>query len=188
MNDVYERYLTGKSVAVVCPSDAMNSSKLGELIESFDIVVRLNNGYKIKEEHYIDMGKRCDILYTRLSPPLKNIDYSFLQNTKYISLAKPSGSSSDIYILDTKPDFIEVHCIDKELMDNSTKMLNCLATMGVMAVFELLTYDIKHLMIFGMTFHTTGYFVPKHEYAPKVKQKKEKLLKILRVNVIKQKN
>ena len=45
----YNQYLKGKSVIIVGPAAYMLEKESSEFIESFDIVVRLNRGWKIKE-------------------------------------------------------------------------------------------------------------------------------------------
>ena len=42
-------------------------SKMGRIINSFDIIVRLNRSLPIKRELYNDIGSRTDILYNSLN-------------------------------------------------------------------------------------------------------------------------
>lgn len=65
----YKEYLRNKKVIIVGPSDLLIDSKLGEKIDNYDIIVRLNNHYPINpinmnyEKIHEDIGNRTDILY-----------------------------------------------------------------------------------------------------------------------------
>lgn len=61
MLDIAE-YLKNKNVIVVGPSNHIKY--YGRLIDSYDVVIRLNMGYPVPEAIQIDYGCRTDILFT----------------------------------------------------------------------------------------------------------------------------
>ena len=60
---VFLKLVRRKKVVLVGPARALVGSKIGNEIDSHDIVVRTNNFFGISSEMYNDYGKRCDILY-----------------------------------------------------------------------------------------------------------------------------
>ena len=63
----YEKYLTNKRIALVGPGYHTKNTKQCKLIESYDIVVRINDGISLAEKYFNDIGKRTDILYCTLN-------------------------------------------------------------------------------------------------------------------------
>lgn len=51
-----------KTVIIVGPANNLIGLNMGEFIDSFDIVCRLNDSYIISDERQKDYGKRCDVL------------------------------------------------------------------------------------------------------------------------------
>jgi hypothetical protein len=64
----YAAFLKGKRVACVAQATSIVGSGQGPLIDSYDLVVRTNYGLEIPEELVPDIGTRCDILYSHISP------------------------------------------------------------------------------------------------------------------------
>ena len=62
----YKNYLKGKKVVLVGPAWHTKHTNQEELIESYDVVVRMNNGFIISEKKQKDIGRRTDILYCTL--------------------------------------------------------------------------------------------------------------------------
>jgi len=63
----YSKFLKGKKVVIVSGSPYIIGSNQGKLIDSYDIVVRVNQGYFACDKMKSDIGCRTDILYTSLS-------------------------------------------------------------------------------------------------------------------------
>lgn len=57
----FEELIYNKNIIFTCPSSILVNSKIGNYIDSFDTVIRINNFFNINNE--IDFGKRIDILY-----------------------------------------------------------------------------------------------------------------------------
>src|SRR4030042_6163274 len=83
----YFNYLTGKRIIFVGPAPNMIGRKLGEWIDSFDIVIRTNHFPVLMKENKslaIDYGKKCHVLY---------INMQYYRKTKFfpIDLYKSLG-------------------------------------------------------------------------------------------------
>jgi len=55
--------VAGKSVVYVGPAPILVGRGLGEFVDSFDVVIRSNNGYDMPERLWKDYGKRCDVVF-----------------------------------------------------------------------------------------------------------------------------
>lgn len=62
-NEYFSDLIHGKRIAIVGPSKILEGSKMGEFIDSFDLVIRTNGSFNILDEIKEDYGSRCDILY-----------------------------------------------------------------------------------------------------------------------------
>jgi lipopolysaccharide biosynthesis glycosyltransferase len=68
--EFYESMFRNKRVIFVGPSPIMNGRKLGEFIDSFDVVIRTNNMMNTLLDNpllYEDYGRRTDILYVNVT-------------------------------------------------------------------------------------------------------------------------
>jgi hypothetical protein len=68
--ELYENLFRGKRVIFVGPSPIMKGRKLGEFIDSFDVVIRTNNMMNTLLDNpllYEDYGRRTDILYVNVT-------------------------------------------------------------------------------------------------------------------------
>jgi len=146
-------YLFDKKVIVVGPAPNLIDKSNGSYIDSFDIVVRLNGSYKI--EKIYDYGSRTDILYVnshfqRIHKNLNSIKYIF--NINYI-IKKDKEMRHTIYLKSIKVDYFS-------FLKN--------ANMGILAICDLLSYDIKSLNVTGFTFYNKdiNFYIEDHiEYS-----------------------
>ncbi len=58
----YANFLKNKKVALVGPAHHLKWTEQHDLIESYNIVVRMNVGFRFPEKLQKDMGERTDIL------------------------------------------------------------------------------------------------------------------------------
>ena len=63
----YKKYLKNKRVALVGPAWHTKNSNQRGLIESYDVVVRINDGFLFAKKFKNELGKRTDIIYISLS-------------------------------------------------------------------------------------------------------------------------
>lgn len=68
-----ENWFKGKRVAIIGGADSVLKDKLGDYIDDFDVVVRINKGVELIETQSDFVGKRTDVLF-----------HSFLDNPKDI--------------------------------------------------------------------------------------------------------
>lgn len=59
-------WFEGKRVAIVGGADSVLAKKMGQYIDSFDVVVRINKGVELIEDQYEYVGTRTDFLFHSL--------------------------------------------------------------------------------------------------------------------------
>ena len=57
----FNDYLKGKSVVIVGPSPYLEGKSKGKFIDSFDVVIRMNKGWKIPPTQIKDYGSKTNI-------------------------------------------------------------------------------------------------------------------------------
>lgn len=181
----YKQFLKGKRVALVGPSNSTKNTRQHDLIESYDIVVRLNDGFILPEKFPEDLGVRTDILYTSTR---KNIFFGkehvpdvrfkkFKEQFKWISIASASThSGSALHIRkipkDKRP---AIYLVGLDTYQKAKKgawrlrnrkQVSRKITTGFVAICDLLQYPIKELYVTGLTFY-------RHDNQKRVKQYRE---------------
>lgn len=160
----YRNFLKGKRVILVGPSWHLKNSRQGEFIDSYDVVVRMNLGYKIPSSLIVDMGKRVDVLYTTVGNfYIKNKyftseimeELSFHLKWICVTSCPPHRISFGKLKEMNKKANIPIRNIYKEdykkLIKKTTKKPTC----GMVSIIDLLRYDIGELYITGLTFYDT---------------------------------
>lgn len=178
----YKNFLKGKRVALVGPSNSTEGTNQHDLIESYDIVIRLNDGYVLPKMYSEDIGERTDILYTSTR---KNIYFGkeeiydektgkfknkilrkFNRQFKWISIASASTHKSHALSIRDIPKkfrpavyFVEESVYQKakkgawRLRKRNGKQVSRKITTGFVAICDLLQYEIEELYITGLTFY-----------------------------------
>lgn len=170
-----KEYLKNKRVIIVGPSNSLlnKSPPQGEFIDSFDVVVRINRGIDPINNFKDYIGKRTDILYNCLLENPDNggiIDVNQLKqnNVKYliyhpevsyegIAINKIPNHVNKKTLINIENSGIKTDMIDYKkynLVSNETK---CRPNTGFIALFDLLSYDIKELYITGFTFYLDNF-------------------------------
>jgi len=156
-----ENYLKGKRIAYVCPSPHLKGKGLGKLIDSYDIVVRINQAYDMKEQDWEDYGKRTDIVMNCLNHIKINAlteNMTFAESLKYIIC--PMVSMWDIQRVD---DFLNTtkapwHNVCDGYLFKCFNEIGTTANTGLMGIITLLNYNVKELFVTGMTFFNMNTF------------------------------
>ena len=163
----YRKFLNGKRVVIVGSSFNIKNSNQKELIESYDIVVRINRGYYIHKDLEKDIGSRTDILYSSLADVKSEgyggigvyLDYKRLFNTKWISCSSPQMVERNINFRKFHEkkrlrDKISAYfySMDLNLYKTIHKVIKRPLNAGFSAICDLLSFDIKELYITGFTF------------------------------------
>lgn len=164
-------YLKGKTVALVGPALSIKGSGNGELIDSHDVVVRLNHA-KINDT--VDSGSKTDIIYYDGS------HHPDLPKSKYLVCSYPrsewffesrSAAVTEYY----SSQYQDNHRIVDDKLYNSLKSsieeYNSKAgfwisrpNTGLVAITDLLSYDVKKLFITGVDFYRTSYLKDHPDY------------------------
>ena len=94
LSDEFINYVKNKKIAIVGPSTELLNKKLGEEIDSHDVVVKINYGNKL---NHIDYGKKINIIYinlyiqkTHIFPYFYNNLQQNYENIKFIKLISQS--------------------------------------------------------------------------------------------------
>ncbi len=148
-----------KDVVIVGPAGYLVGQQNGSLIDSFDIVVRVNDAIRIMDKNYIDFGERIDILYHNLASFSKICeDYNrYIQKETKSIVCKTNLSSSRVENF-----FKQTACsipiiAGQQIYSEISKNIRKAPNMGVVAIVHLLSFDIKSLSVFGFDFYKTGY-------------------------------
>lgn len=135
-----------KKVIIVGPSPHLIGLKLGEQIDSYDIIVRMNNSYTI--ENVKDYGSRTDILFLNGMWQANNKD-------KIDSLLKTYGEKN--VILKGK---------NLNLKRPNGYNLNTIhsSNMGVLAALHLINEGYRNIYITGFSFYQNHPFYVEEHY------------------------
>jgi hypothetical protein len=172
------KYVNNKKVIIVGPAQYLDGSGMGKFIDSYDIVVRLNNSYPIKKESFVDLGSRTDVLfhtgavnttlkYAANQLGLGRIETLELNKLKwFISKRNPiTGGKAEKVMIDKITDLIEQRNSKIKMVAIETfflrklraKLGNTDPNMSTLAIMYLLQTSLKELYICGCDFYGTGY-------------------------------
>lgn len=167
-----KRLIDGKRVALIGPSPHLINKKLGKYIDSFDIVVRINE-LGVANDCYEDYGSKTDIAFLTLTkeaiPVYKKMIFGLdIENLKMVVSPRDEfNTDTTKNFIDDKNSFeyfqqlpinnIEFFQVSKPPPLDVYKLFNCFPSTGSLTIFELLKYDFKELFICGFSFFTTKY-------------------------------
>lgn len=174
--EILNQFVNGKTVALVGPAAYMENIGLGSIIDSHDIVVRINRGLETVLTHPKDVGKRTDILYSCLietSMQAGSLDADNLADNHNIKLicCPPESSLSGISnstrfhsminrnTIDSLSKKMPIRIVDHVFHSNLATSVSCRPNTGFLAIYDLLRSKIKKLSLFGFSFYLDG-FIP----------------------------
>lgn len=162
-------YLKNKRVIIIGPSKSLLRNKNKNFIESFDVIVRVNRGIEPIEKFNEYIGSKTDILYNCMLEHSDNggiIDINLLtkNNVKYIiyhpevtfegiSIQQKPKILNNNTLKNIEDNNIITHMIDSTFYNTISSQVNCRPNTGFIALFHLLSYNIKELYITGYTFY-----------------------------------
>ena len=82
--DFLDNLYTNKNVAIVGPAATIVGNSLGEYIDSFDTIVRMNKSIPLNEELACDIGSRTDVLYHSLDKIAQPISHNYIKLDEYV--------------------------------------------------------------------------------------------------------
>lgn len=158
-----KKLVSGKRVAVVCPSPVLEGLNEGELIDSYDIIIRINQKFKLSKEKEKDYGTRSDILvgsFNAMNIKECTKNYEYIKSFKHVVGVMPNSTYQpkiDFFNKMTK-DGINCTRLNDRYIYKVFKDVGTVPNSGLIAIILLLNYDIKELYITGLTFYNMGKF------------------------------
>lgn len=149
-------------VVITGPSKSILSSDQGELIDSYDLVVRVNWQWPIEDDLKPHLGERMDVLYhCAKNEPYARPFHDFFEvedfyKVKMVCYAGQQRDGEEFGQLLDKAG-IEKHDLSLfclELRKNICDELNT----GYVAIKHLLSQPLKELYVTGFTFHQEPYY------------------------------
>lgn len=165
--EYYNNYLNNKNVVLVGPASSIINTNSGDIINSFDIIVRLNKSLPLSTKMMKDIGNRTDILYNSLNRydhPGENIlnEQFFINNKlKFLCSSYPNITpfSHDIkdYLNNSRAK-LPFRIVSEKLYHNIKNSIKTRPNTGIMTILDLLQSPIKTLYITGLNFYKTDYY------------------------------
>lgn len=152
--------LLNDTVCVVSYAKYMKDLKMGAEIDSYDKVVRINNGINISSDDVSDFGKKTNILACSFCGGKNNFivkTYNHLRKSKekidIFDLIK-SYNVKDIFICKSKAGNIEESATKHELnvLIPTNKHIEWAVTTGLQAIINVLKLKPKKLFLTGFSF------------------------------------
>jgi hypothetical protein len=156
----YKSFLSNKRVALVGPAKSISNIKQGKYIDSFDVVVRLNNMLEVPNHLKETIGSRTDVIYSTIDDKIADLSSAALKNSiKFISTSYPSNEwffrnrmQANLNTLRMMP-FFKTTVLPAEPYYTIKKETNSRPNTGFSAIIDLLNSDIKELFITGVDFY-----------------------------------
>jgi hypothetical protein len=161
----YARYLARKRVVLVGPAPSIEGSRQRDLIESHDVVVRINHALPIPRHLQDDVGRRTDVLYHNLwhaNPrglPLPQLVELLDGCVQWVSAAYPYSNLDhafatdiDLFVAQLRGR-VPLHVPDTARYLSTWRDIGTRPNAGVSAIADLLSFDIARLYITGFTFY-----------------------------------
>ena len=173
----YLDFIKDKRVVLIGPAEYLSKLKLGDEIDEFDVVVRVNRGIELISEYESSIGSRTDILYNCLIDSPDNggrVDITGWKNkgVKWVSTIPKSdfnGVCKSLALHNmVKPQHVKkvknnfnFHIMNYKGYGKLNAQVQCRANTGFSAIFDRLNYQCKELFITGFSFYldafTKGY-------------------------------
>lgn len=161
----YKKFLTGKNVALVGPAATLKGKGYGPLIDSHDVVVRLNHAWPLPKDMAEDIGTRIDVLYHNLNPLNQRILPKHVKQMRKDGLlwVVSSHPSNRVRYRQRQRRFrrankgrIRFRAIPAWLKRRLRRRVG-FPNSGMVAIADLLRFPITSLYVTGFSFYTTGY-------------------------------
>ena len=157
-----EKVFVGRRVVITGPSKSIIGQGQGKLIDSYDLVVRVNWQWPIMEEHIPDLGRRMDVLYhcTKNEPYARPFhDFFSIPEFHKVALVCYVGHQRDGSEFKDLLERANVPHEDLSPLCNELRSTVCdeLNT-GYVAIKHLLKQPLKELYVTGFTFHREPYY------------------------------
>lgn len=178
INKDLQDLLKDKTIAYICPSKHLQGTGFGKKIDSCDLVIRVNQYFKMPERVKKDYGERMDILVTNMNRfgIIKfNDNYEWLCNTlKYIIVAmeQTDYSLEGAKTLLNKSNTPPYYYVHGEHIKEIRADIGILLHTGIFGLSFLLQCNIKSIFIGGISFYNMGKYGD--FYLPEYKEEQKK--------------
>ena len=167
-NKLFTEYVRNKCIALVGPAESIIGTNKGEVIDKFDLVVRLNKSIPVPSKLQPDIGTKTDIVYNSLNvsdfPGENNLNPKLYKKygVSFVCSSYPFNHNifhDDIanYVYKYKFD-IPLKVMDDLKFRNFEKLLGTRPYTGTCAIMDLLSYPIRYLYITGLDFYHSKYY------------------------------
>jgi len=167
-NKLFYKYVEGKTISLVGPAQSILGTNKGEIIDKFDLVVRLNKSIPLPSNIKNDIGSKTDIIYNSLNtsdfPGENNLNPKLYKKygIQFVCSSYPFNHNlfhDDIlnYIYKYKFE-LPLKVMNDLKFRNFEKSLGTRPYTGTCAIMDLLSYPIKYLYITGIDFYQTKYY------------------------------
>ena len=167
-NELFKNFVNNKTIALVGPAESITGTGKGNLIDKFDIVVRLNKSLPLPKDLANDIGTKTTILYNSLNlsdfPGENKFSNIFLNkyDIKFLCSSYPLENEffkNDILNYIKKNKFgMPFKTLNNQLYNSIEKSIRTRPYTGTCAIADLLNYNIKYIYITGLDFYTTRYY------------------------------
>jgi hypothetical protein len=149
--------LQGKSVVLTGPAEHGAASRSAALVESFDVVVRLNFQWPIPEALRPHLGTRCDVLVHCCNGdyPVESLRTPDLKTLRMVLMEQGLHSRRLKRLCDEAS--VPTQYISF-VYAALTRAIGAPPTTGLVAVAHLLRQPLKKLHLLGLTFGRTPYY------------------------------
>lgn len=161
----YSNFLKDKKIAFVGPAPSLKGKKLGEKIDSYDVVVRMKQPI-IPENLISDYGKKTDVIYCNLDAvgyegAIKDHYPKWKENNlKWVCMARRKKSRNARAISSGITSFFKFHRISKVFYGLCKKKCKCsgrnIPFTGTVGLIEVLNSQFKELFITGFDFYRSA--------------------------------
>ena len=165
----FSEYLKDKRIVIVGPAPHLLDSENGNIIDDFDIVVRINKSFPVKKEMQMYLGSKTDIIYHCLYQIEEHgglVKYKEMSENNVSFIACPYPYKLNPFYKHAKKFEIEYeksnssfgkHYVEKDYYINLVKMIGTRYNTGIGAIVDLLRYKIDSLHVMGFSFFETGF-------------------------------
>jgi hypothetical protein len=165
----FNEYLRGKKVIIVGPASYMLEKESADFIESFDVVVRLNRGWNVKEELKKNLGARTDVRYHcgmehENNGGAWNIQGMLDYGVQWAAIQFPRNLDyfhNDVLNFEKLNSEYQMNrhvWSDLELYMTIHHYLGTRISIGTAAFTDLIFYDVERLHVSGITFLQDGWY------------------------------
>ena len=171
--DKLSELVSGKRVAIVGPSGHLSGLGNGNLIDSYDIVIRINHLPSNTAEYRLDYGTKTDILADGLNiHGWKRFDDNdeYIKSMKYIIVPQAWDSPpNDIERWQERLDKFGVpnNRISSGYFYKICKEVGTLINTGFSTIMMMMNYDVKELYITGISFYNMAFSTKDQAYYSK---------------------